>query len=222
MAIWQGIATAATSIQEQGEQRAQLKAVQKENERQNKLTWQGMAQQINTVNLQRGWLRQQTGTDNFNIDREAKRAAGSSTASAAAAGIEGASVNEATRQIAGQSQQAIAQSKSNELLQEVNLDTSVQDIVQTAVNSQRYSQKPKNWTQIVGKAGFDGFVAMLGAHAQNQQQWGASGANNSGTTAPVRTNTGTNAGTALSSYSMSNQLFNNNGYSGNNYSMYGR
>lgn len=208
MAVWQGVAGAASSLQSGGEQRAQLKAIQKENERQNKLTWQGMAQQINTVNLQRGWLRQQTGTDNYNIQREANRAAGASTNVAAAAGIEGASVDEASRQIVGQSQQAVAQSSQNELLQEVNLDTSVQDIVQSAVNSQKYSQKPKSWMQIVGKAGFDGFVAMLGGQASNQQQWGATSANTSGSTASVRSGSSTgNSGTAFRAGWRSRRVF---------------
>ncbi|BES79680.1 hypothetical protein [Cronobacter phage RZ4] len=133
-------------------ERAQMKAVQAENERLNKQTWQAMGQRINTVNLQRGLLRQQTGTDLYNINKEANRAAGASINNAAAAGIEGASVDEAVNDISRQNQESQAQTRFNEQIQEMNLDTSIEDIVNTAVAAQRYSQKPASNSMIVGRA----------------------------------------------------------------------
>lgn len=133
-------------------ERAQMKAVQAENERLNKQTWQAMGQRINTVNLQRGLLRQQTGTDLYNINKEANRAAGASINNAAAAGIEGASVDESVNDISRQNQESQAQTRFNEQIQEMNLDTSIEDIVNTAVAAQRYSQKPASNSMIVGRA----------------------------------------------------------------------
>lgn len=142
------ITTFAQGKAEQG----QMRAVQRENERLNKQTWAAMAQRINTVNLQRGLLRQQTGTDLLNIGKEANRAFGASVTSAAAAGIEGASVDETASDIQRQNQTSQAQTRFNEQIQEMNLDTSIEDIVNTAVAAQRYSQKPTSTGKILGRA----------------------------------------------------------------------
>ncbi|MES9303877.1 hypothetical protein ABER06_12245 [Cutibacterium acnes] len=142
------IETYAKGKAEQG----QMRATQRENERLNKQSWAAMAQRINTVNLQRGILRQQTGTDLYNIGKEANRAYGTSTTSAAAAGVEGVSIDETASDIQRQNQESQAQTRYNELIQEMNLDTSIEDIVNTAVASQRYSQKPTSTGAILGRA----------------------------------------------------------------------
>jgi hypothetical protein len=142
------LSTFAQGKAEQG----QMRAIQRENERLNKQTWAAMAQRINTVNLQRGILRQQTGTDLYNIGKEANRAYGASVTSAAAAGVEGVSVDETASDIQRQNQETQAQTRYNELVQEMNLDTSIEDIVNTAVAAQRYSQKPTSTATILGRA----------------------------------------------------------------------
>lgn len=142
------ITTFAQGKAEQG----QMKAIQRENERLNKQTWAAMAQRISTVNLQRGILRQQTGTDLYNIGKEANRAYGTSVTSAAAAGVEGVSIDETASDIQRQNQESQAQTRYNELVQEMNLDTSIEDIVNTAVAAQRYSQKPTSTSTILGRA----------------------------------------------------------------------
>lgn len=133
-------------------ERAQMKATQKENERLNNLTWQAMGNQINTVNLQRGILRQATGTDLYNIQREANRASSQSLSNAAAAGVVGASVDDAASDIQRQNNESQARTRSNEEIQEVNLDTQVADIIDSAVARQRYSQKPTSTGEIIGRA----------------------------------------------------------------------
>lgn len=133
-------------------ERAQMKATQNENERLNKLQWTAMGNRINTVNLQRGLLRQQTGTDLYNIRKEANRAGATSLNNAAAAGIEGASVDEAAGDIQRQSQEAQAKTRDNELIQEINLDTQIDDITTAAANAQRYSQKPTTRGEVIGRA----------------------------------------------------------------------
>lgn len=189
-------------------ERAQMKAVQAENERLNKQTWQAMGQRINTVNLQRGLLRQQTGTDLYNINKEANRAAGASINNAAAAGIEGASVDEAVTDINRQNQESQAQTRFNEQIQEMNLDTSIEDIVSTAVAAQRYSQKPASNSVILGRA--IGVSAMQFASSLAQTSFnympteGAKGAGTtggSGATVSTFDNLGTSA-----SYSTTNWM----------------
>jgi len=172
-------------------ERAQMKAMQAENERQNKQTWQAMGQRINTINLQRGLLRQQTGTDLYNIGKEANRASGASINNAAAAGIEGASVDEAVNDIARQQQETQAQTRFNEQIQEMNLDTSIQDIVASAVAAQRYSQKPASNSQILGRAiGVSG-MQFASSLAQTSFDYmpteGAKGTGTQGGTAPMST-----------------------------------
>ena len=88
----------------------------------------------------------------YNINKEANRASGASINNAAAAGIEGASVDEAVNDISRQNQESQAQTRFNEQIQEMNLDTSIEDIVNTAVAAQRYSQKPASNSMIVGRA----------------------------------------------------------------------
>ncbi|QBZ71548.1 hypothetical protein [Escherichia phage Lidtsur] len=187
-------------------ERAQMKAVQAENERLNKQTWQAMGQRINTVNLQRGLLRQQTGTDLYNIGKEANRAAGASINNAAAAGIEGASVDEAVQDISRQNQESQAATRFNEQIQEMNLDTSIQDIVSTAVAAQRYSQKPASNSQILGRAIGVSSMQFLSSLAQTSFDYmpteGAKGTGTqggSGATASTFSNLG-------SSYSTTNWM----------------
>ncbi|CBY88574.1 hypothetical protein [Pantoea phage LIMEzero] len=133
-------------------ERAQMKATQRENERLNKLSWQAMGNQINTVNLQRGILRQATGTDLYNIQREANRASSKSLSNAAAAGVVGASVDDAASDIQRQNNEAQARTRNNQEIQEVNLDTQVSDIIDSAVARQRYSQRPTSNMEIIGRA----------------------------------------------------------------------
>lgn len=133
-------------------ERQAMKETQAQNERMNKLTWDTMGNRIQTAQVQRGLLRQQTGTDLYNISREANRAASQSINSAAAAGIEGASVDEAVNDIARQQQTAQAATRSAEYVQEVNLDTQITDIINSAVAAQRYSKKPTSTSAILGRA----------------------------------------------------------------------
>lgn len=131
---------------------AQQRAQQQENERLNKLTWQAMGNRINTVNLQRGLLRQQTGTTLYDIGKEANRAGSASLSNAAASGTIGASVNDAANDIARQNQETQARVRAAEQIQEVNLDSSISDIIDNAVNQQRYSVKPASTWKIFGQA----------------------------------------------------------------------
>jgi len=191
-------------------ERAQMKAVQAENERLNKQTWQAMGQRINTVNLQRGLLRQQTGTDLYNINKEANRASGASINNAAAAGIEGASVDEAVTDISRQNQESQAQTRFNEQIQEMNLDTSINDIIDTAVAAQRYSQKPASNSMIVGRA--IGVSAMQFASSLAQTSFdympteGAKGTGTQSGSAGATASTFSNLGSTTASYGTTNWM----------------
>lgn len=171
---------AGQSLMQSTAARQQAKAVQAENERQNKLSWQEMARRTNSVNVQRGLLRQQTGTDLMNIQNEANRAAGEQTAQAAAAGIEGTSVNEVATDINRQNQQTQTKARDNLLIQEVNLDTSLEDTVNAAVAAQRYSQEAPSVARSFGQAVGSGLVGAASAYATQRFNYGAtSGTDNS-------------------------------------------
>ncbi len=200
---------------QQSYQREQLKATQKENERLNKQAWQSAAQQLNTVNLQRGVLRQQTGTDLLNINKEANRAASASTNNAAAAGIEGASVDEAVLDINRQNQEASATTRQNEMLQEVNLDTSVEDIVANAVSQQRYSIKAPSFLQGMGTAIGSTVGGFLDKYIGNSMDYGNFSIN-SGSSGSTASSSGGNAGTYFQSSNAQNQSFGSSSYNTSN------
>lgn len=176
--MWGAIAYAGLSVAsglKRGlDQNAQLQSIQNENERQNSQTWRAMGERINTVNLQRGLLRQQTGTDLYTIGKEANRAAGASVNNAAASGIEGVSVDEAVSDIQRQNVETQAQTKFNEQIQEMNLDTQIQDIINAAVADQRYSQEKKSTTSVIGDALFQGGMSFATTYAASAFQYGAS------------------------------------------------
>lgn len=205
-------------------ERAQMKAVQAENERLNKQTWQAMGQRINTVNLQRGLLRQQTGTDLYNIGKEANRAAGASINNASAAGIEGASVDEAVDDISRQNQESQAQTRFNEQVQEMNLDTSINDIIDSAVAAQRYSQKAASNSTIFGRALGTSAMSFASSLAQTSFDYmPTEGAKGTGTQTSTSTSPTSLFGTTESwSAASSGSVFNNGnnryvGYSSNNF-----
>jgi len=233
--------SAITTYAQGMQERAQMKATQAENERLNKMQWEAMGNRLNTVALQRGLLRQQTGTDLYNIGKEANRAMGASLNNAAAAGIEGASVNDAANDIKRQQQTAMAKTRANEQIQEINMDTQVDDIINSAVNAQRYSQKPTSRGEVIGRAWgtstMQFFSSLVGSSFDYQptsgNQWSQGGSGTSQTTAyDAKAATDPGTGNDWMNYDFNknyDQSFNlddgtNNryqGYNSSNYSIFG-
>lgn len=125
-------------------------------------TWANAAQAISAVNIQRGIARQQTAQQLFDQSKAASSALGMLSVGTASSGTVGASVQAVASDIQRQSAQAAAQTEANFQITDVNLNSSIRDIVNAAGSSMQYAAKPSSGLSSVFGGAMQGLFNTAG------------------------------------------------------------
>lgn len=131
-------------------------------------TWKNAGRAVNSVNLQRTIARGQTSSERFALRRQTSEALGMSNLSATASGTIGASTEAARWDIQRQLSEVDTAILQNHTIQELNLNSSLEDIMQQAKSAMRSSAKPASYGQVFTSAVLSGAISAGGAYAQSK------------------------------------------------------
>ena len=151
-----------------GAQRAQAEANYAATKAANKDTWRNAAQAVGGVNLQRTIARTQTSGERFALRRQASEQLGLSQLSATASGTIGSSPQAALMDIQRQLSEADDSILQNHQITELNLNSSLEDILANARNATRTAAKPQSWFKGFLQSAIGGAGDAAGAYAQQQ------------------------------------------------------
>lgn len=133
-------------------------------------TWANAAQAVSTVNINRGLLRQQTAQTLFDQGKATSSALGLLATGTASSGTVGASVNAAALDVSRQQSQAGAQTEADFQLSNIDLNTTIVDIMKAAGNAMQYATKPMSTSTMIGSAlfnpaAFENYAGTQGAQS---------------------------------------------------------